>query len=449
MLIRLNIYAERTGCWESYLKSVRLMLPYLAAVDRDKYTKLLRWLLEEFEKIPEDVKSQGGFVVRTSTDNVYGCQYGDYTIETFLMKPFKEVEGLTRGRSLDPLTRMIWINTRPQLGEIDRRVRLMAGLALDSTTSRHLKKTVIDRENRWVNKTVEFFEARCVLNRDSVSQSPEIINIGYGYVALNTVNIHEAYQLGNKILSSMDVIVVEGRFKWNRKDCVTQMPSKPRFVKTSDGKKEARVFDTTLALQWVMINAESIPEAFQYELSDYPTALFSNGQMKDAGKWRFAKHLCNTWGEDSIVAKDTLIDPVLIYDGGMLVPELVSLWIWGKTVGAIADNYLSYHTRITRGTCEIIVAMDGYLGISTKGHMQRKCNPTQILDFVVQNDTVLDVSAIVFLFNPSNKQGFVDILSKKINARSRLTAKKCSGDADRSMVTTALETVELHKPVIL
>ena len=276
-----------------------------------------------------------------------------------------------------------------------------------------------------------------------MSQFLKIINIGSGYVAPNTVKIHEAYQLGNKILSSMGGVVVEGRFKWNRKDCVSQMPSKPRIVKTSGGKKEARVFDTALALQRVMINAESIPEAFQHELSDYPTALYSDGQKKDAGKWRFAKHLCNTWGENSIVAKDTLIDPVLIYDGGMLVHELISLWIRGKTLGAIADNYVSYLTRITRGTCEIIVVMDGYLGISTKGHTQRKRNPTQSLDFVVKNNIVLDVSAIVFLSNPSNKQGFVNLLSEKINARSRLTAKKFSGDADRSMVTTALETVEL------
>ena len=63
-----------------------------------------------------------------------------------------------------------------------------------------------------------------------------------------------------------------------------------------DGKKEARAFVTALALlvQWVMINAESIPQAFQYELSDYLTALFSNGQLKDARKWRFAKRLCDT-----------------------------------------------------------------------------------------------------------------------------------------------------------
>ena len=117
------------------------------------------------------------------------------------MEPFKGVEGLTRGCSLDPLTRMIWINNRPQLGEIDLRIRLMAGLILDNTTSCHLKKTVIDRENRWVDKMVEFFVARCVLNRDSVSQFPKILNIWSGYVAPNAVNIHEA-QVENKILST-------------------------------------------------------------------------------------------------------------------------------------------------------------------------------------------------------------------------------------------------------
>ena len=171
--------------------------------------------------------------------------------------------------------------------------------------------------------------------------------------------------------------------------------------------------------------------------------------MKDAGKWRFAKRLCNTWVDDSIIVRDTLIDPVLIYDGGMCVQELISLWILGETLGAIADNYVSYLTRVTRETCEIIVVMDGYLGITTKGHTQRKRNPTQSLDFVVQNDNILDVSAKVFLSNPNNKQGFIDLLSDKINAKTRLTAKKCIGDADRSMVTTALEALELHKPVII
>ena len=77
----------------------------------------------------------------------------------------------------------------------------------------------------------------------------------------------------------------------------------------------------------VVIIAKSIPEEFQYELRDYPITLFSNGQMKDVGKWRFAKRLCDIWGEDSIIAEDILIDPALIYDRGMFVQEMISLWI--------------------------------------------------------------------------------------------------------------------------
>ena len=47
-----------------------------------------------------------------------------------------------------------------------------------------------------------------------------------------------------------------------------------------------------------------------------------------------------------------------------------------------------------------------YLGIGTKGHTQRKRNPTQSLDFVIQNDTALDFSAMVFLSNHCNKYDF-------------------------------------------
>ena len=90
-----------------------------------------------------------------------------------------------------------------------------------------------------------------------------------------------------------------------------------------------------------------------------------------------------------------------------------------------------------------------YLGITAKGHAQRKRNPTQSLDFAVQNGTILDVSATVFLYNPNNKQGFICLLSDKMNAKTKITAKKSSGDADRFMLTTALEALELHKPVLL
>ena len=92
------------------------------------------------------MKSQevaGRFCRQDATDNVYGCRHGDYTIETFHIEPFKEVEGLTRGHRLDPLTRIILINPGPQLGKIDRRVKLMAEIIdryLGISTKGHMQR---------------------------------------------------------------------------------------------------------------------------------------------------------------------------------------------------------------------------------------------------------------------------------------------------------------------
>ena len=55
----------------------------------------------------------------------------------------------------------------------------------------------------------------------------------------------------------------------------------------------------------------------------------------------------------------------------------------------------------------------------------------------------------MFLTNPSNKQGFINLLSDRINAKPRLTAKKCTGDADRPIVETALEKLKQHNPVVI
>lgn len=78
------------------------MLPVLAAANRQKYTRCVRWLLDELQKLPEDVKQQfeeGGFVVRQRDDSVYGCAAGDYVIETQLMAPFKGKQGMPMLRS--------------------------------------------------------------------------------------------------------------------------------------------------------------------------------------------------------------------------------------------------------------------------------------------------------------------------------------------------------------
>ena len=73
-----------------------MMLPIMAAANRPNYTKVLRWLLDEYSHVPDQLLqqfSEGGFVVRTSQDSVYGCSHGDYIIETCLMEPLKGAQG--------------------------------------------------------------------------------------------------------------------------------------------------------------------------------------------------------------------------------------------------------------------------------------------------------------------------------------------------------------------
>ena len=81
----------------------------------------------------------------------------------------------------------------------------------------------------------------------------------------------------------MDGIMVEGEYKWSKTDCVVQMPTKSRIGASKDGGNQNRAFDTNLAVQRIMINTQSLPEVFKYELSDYPRSLFNNGQMRDPG----------------------------------------------------------------------------------------------------------------------------------------------------------------------
>ena len=212
------------------------------------------------------------------------------------------------------------------------------------------------------------------------------------------------------------------------------MPSKPRIPITADGKKKSPGIR-----HW--IKEESMAEAFQYELSGFSPSLFNNGHMREPAKRKFSNYLCNPWGDSSIVEDHTLTEPnpVTVYCAVMLLQNLIILWKQEITRGSIKDQNVSHLIRLTRQFQEIIVTFEGYSGLQRKAmyNNERHRNSTKTVDFAVNDGTVLDLPAKVFLTNPTNKQGFINLLSDKINAEPRLTAKKCSDDTNRFIVTTA------------
>ena len=163
----------------------------------------------------------------------------------------------------------------------------------------------------------------------------------------------------------MDGVVVDGMFKWSRKKCAKQMPSKPRIQITTVGKKETRVFATEFARQRVMINEDFATKAFQYELSDFPPAVFHNGQMRKASKHKFLNYLCCTCGNGWIVEEHRLTEPNAVYDGFVFLQNLISIWKHGRILGDIADQYVSHIIRPAGQSQELIVVFDGYLGNKT------------------------------------------------------------------------------------
>ena len=197
------------------------------------------------------------------------------------------------------------------------------------------------------------------------------------------------------------------------------------------------------------INKESIAEVLQHEISGFPPSLFNNSHSREATKCKFLNYLCNTWGDSLLVQNHTETNPVTTYDAGMLLQNLIILWKQDATLGSIVDQNVSHLIRLTRQSQEIIVTFDGYLGLQLKAmyNDERHRNSTKTLDFVVNDETVLDLPAKVT--NPTNEKGFINLLSDKINAKPRLTAKKCSDDANRLIVTTALDALDFHKPVIV
>ena len=138
----------------------------------------------------------------------------------------------------------------------------------------------------------------------------------------------------------------------------------------------------------------------------------------------------------------------MIDDDGMLLQLQGHLWIKEKTFGEIADGYVSHLVRKSSDILEILFIFDGYRCITTKEHKQRQRNPVRHPDYVVTREAKLDIPRDVFLSNPDSKQSFLDLLADATST-PRLSVTKCPGDADRTIVTTAVDALQFHQLVIV
>ena len=124
-LLRNFLRAERTGNWILHLKTLREMLPYLAAAGHCLYAKSVYLYLQKMTDLKmkhPDVYNQfqhGYHVIRRS-DRYWAGMSSDLVIEQTLMKSVKSTGGLTRGRGMGETQRTQWLLSLPACSEVNR-----------------------------------------------------------------------------------------------------------------------------------------------------------------------------------------------------------------------------------------------------------------------------------------------------------------------------------------
>ena len=175
--------------------------------------------------------------------------------------------------------------------------------------------------------------------------------------------------------------------------------------------------------------------------------------MRDSGKDRFSNELCKQWGNVALVDKSTVIDPVIVWDGDMLLYSRIRTWKRGGTLGQTVEEYNSILKREARTTSEKVVPVfHVYLQNTPKDHTHKKRVPVRALGMSIRPELCLDIKADMFLSNPINKQGFIDLLCDTITSApscSKIELRQCEADADTEIVSTAVEHLHSNKPVLL
>ncbi|KAG1687728.1 hypothetical protein GQR58_008303 [Nymphon striatum] len=220
-ILRKFLKGERLGLWELHMTAMYEMMPYLAASGHNLYTKSLHVYLQHMTKLPETFPevhrhfSQGFHVVRRS-DRLWAGLSADVVIEQVLMRSMKTSGGLTRGRGMTEVQRVVWLLSHPLCSEVNNAMQQLTGV--NYNTSEQHKDVTKSRQEKDMTDTCELLEF--LEPRNPFSDNKSLRNIATGVNADDRVNADNARDVGDKILTSMvDKHVLEYTFKKTKPSC--------------------------------------------------------------------------------------------------------------------------------------------------------------------------------------------------------------------------------------
>lgn len=446
-IVRSFIKAERSGNWDEHLKNIERMLPYFHASGHLNYAKSAQLYLQDMLSLKDDMDeyqydlftSNGYFTIRRS-HKFWSGVWPDMVIEQFLMRSMKTQGGLTHGRGMSEsvitkfvLTMIILIEVCNEMEKFCNVSYFTSDQHVDSTDSR------ITRDAADIEKLLEFFK-----KYNPFPETNKIMSIFSGIVGNDSINCHQAYEIGMKSIESVIGTDFES-LKLSRKNRVLSLKSVQSSVKVND---ETVAINPLLLFQRLCVNINSkndMKSYLKFELAPFPLSIFTeNGIRKNVKSQLF----------DFFTATDTLPDPdnlLHVIDGGFFLHKVI--WHKNDTVEVIINKYLSYvRNHYAENSC---IVFDGYVdddadnenstAASTKAmeRLRRKTS-TNFPSFRLEPHTIIPVAQEKFLSNDQNKIQLINQLSAALKFEGYVV-KQADEDADSLIINTAIEISDKSK----
>jgi len=208
-ILKMFLYAERTGDWKLHLQCIRRMIPYFHAAGHLAYAKSARLYLQQMETLESKMSdteflhfSKGGYFTVRREDRLWSGNFTDQTIEQNLMRMFKSSGGMTHGRGIAESTITKWIHAMPHFIPVCEAIEQFANI---HTTSSEQHKDL--RESSQVQDHKDLVTFLQWLNAHSPFQyhnQTSIVAVSTGLVADASVNCDRAREIGEAAATSID-----------------------------------------------------------------------------------------------------------------------------------------------------------------------------------------------------------------------------------------------------
>ena len=359
-------------------------------------------------------------------------------IEQTLMLSLKRPGGLTRGRGMHEIQRLIWIMSKPACSEVNDVIQNLTSVSY--TTSNQHKEAGCSRKERDLKDTREII--RFLKDRSPFENTESLYNIVTGVTAGPKVNVDRAEIIGKDTVASMvDQNVFE--FSFQRKNQATNMQTTGVVI----GEETINIDPQVLFQRLIAIkdHHDYSSELFEYELCGYPPALFDRYELpREANKPQIADAV---WEVTKSVQTKVPSDKThFVIDGGALLQQIP--WQHGVTYDHICKTYVQYVER--HYGKQVTIVFDSYQhGPLTKDpiHQRRKIRGVGP-KVKLQSSAVISHKKDIFLSNDSNTQNFILMFAEKFSLCG-FFVHHAHADADLLTVRTALECAQSRSTVVI